>query len=131
MRNKAGQTRSCLVVLCLTLEHMPGHAGGGHYNHTMFWKVMGKPGDNNGPSSDLKSAISTQLSDKTSCLRLLPCSRVPTNAAGDLPVSLLMLPYPRPINFSLHRARYLHQVCADVVIPAEPLQASPSARWTI
>jgi len=32
--------------------------GGGHYNHTMFWKVMGKPGDNNGPSSDLKSAIS-------------------------------------------------------------------------
>jgi len=31
--------------------------GGGHYNHTHFWKVMGKPGDNNGPSSDLKSAI--------------------------------------------------------------------------
>ena len=29
----------------------------GHWNHTFFWQVMGKPGDNNGPSAELKSAI--------------------------------------------------------------------------
>ncbi len=32
-------------------------AGGGHYNHSMFWKIMGKETDNNGPSSELKAAI--------------------------------------------------------------------------
>ncbi|CAL8463013.1 g2547 [Coccomyxa elongata] len=35
--------------------------GGGHYNHSFFWKVMGKPGDNNGPSSDLKAAIDSSF----------------------------------------------------------------------
>jgi superoxide dismutase len=34
---------------------------GGHYNHSVFWKVMGKPGDNNGPSADLKAAISASF----------------------------------------------------------------------
>lgn len=31
--------------------------GGGHWNHTMFWEVMGKPTDSNGPSTELKAAI--------------------------------------------------------------------------
>ncbi|MEW5317520.1 MAG: hypothetical protein WDW38_008808 [Sanguina aurantia] len=31
--------------------------GGGHYNHAFFWKVLGPPSDNNGPSDALKSAI--------------------------------------------------------------------------
>ncbi len=35
--------------------------GGGHYNHSFFWKVMGKPGDNNGPSADLKAAIDSSF----------------------------------------------------------------------
>eukprot|EP00181_Compsopogon_caeruleus_P005967 CAMPEP_0184688950 /NCGR_PEP_ID=MMETSP0312-20130426/30378_1 /TAXON_ID=31354 /ORGANISM="Compsopogon coeruleus, Strain SAG 36.94" /LENGTH=225 /DNA_ID=CAMNT_0027146233 /DNA_START=29 /DNA_END=706 /DNA_ORIENTATION=+ len=32
--------------------------GGGHYNHTMFWTLMGKPGAcNNAPFGDLKASI--------------------------------------------------------------------------
>ena len=35
--------------------------GGGHYNHSMFWKCMTKPSDTNGPSSDLKAAIDSSF----------------------------------------------------------------------
>jgi superoxide dismutase len=48
------------IILVLTLvfaPHQRSNNAGGHYNHTFFWKVMGKPGDNNGPSADLKAAI--------------------------------------------------------------------------
>lgn len=31
--------------------------GGGHANHSFFWKVLGKSSDNNGPSDALKAAI--------------------------------------------------------------------------
>jgi Fe-Mn family superoxide dismutase len=35
--------------------------GGGHFNHAFFWKVMGKPSDNNGPSAELKVSCVHQL----------------------------------------------------------------------
>lgn len=41
-------------------------AGGGHYNHSFFWKVMGKQSDNNGPSDALKAAIGESLRDPPS-----------------------------------------------------------------
>ncbi|KAK9828178.1 hypothetical protein WJX74_002161 [Apatococcus lobatus] len=37
------------------------NSGGGHYNHSFFWKVMGAPGGNNGPSAELKSAIDSSF----------------------------------------------------------------------
>src|SRR5262245_4171005 len=36
--------------------------GGGHYNHTMFWEIMG-PNAGGTPSGDLASAISSTFTD--------------------------------------------------------------------
>ena len=35
--------------------------GGGHYNHSFFWKVMTNPSNTNGPSSALKEAIDSSF----------------------------------------------------------------------
>lgn len=44
-------------TLCHHLSMLHTATRAGHWNHTFFWQVMGKPGDNNGPSAELKSAI--------------------------------------------------------------------------
>ena len=31
--------------------------GGGHWNHSFLWTVMGAPADSNGPGKELKAAI--------------------------------------------------------------------------
>lgn len=35
--------------------------GGGHYNHSFFWNILGKSSDNNGPSAALKEAIDSKF----------------------------------------------------------------------
>lgn len=56
-----------IVKVCQEASKMPDdiktairNHGGGHYNHSFFWKVMGKQSDNNGPSDALKAAIDSK-----------------------------------------------------------------------
>lgn len=39
--------------------------GGGHWNHSFFWKIMAGSTDSNGPSSELKAAIDASFGDLT------------------------------------------------------------------
>ena len=45
----------------LNLHCTDRNNGGGHYNHSFFWKVMTSPSSTNGPSAALKEAIDSSF----------------------------------------------------------------------
>jgi len=53
----AGQSLEHIVANVAPSDTAVRNSGGGHWNHSFFWKAMAPPGTTNGPSSGLKAAI--------------------------------------------------------------------------
>eukprot|EP00213_Chloropicon_mariensis_P000366 CAMPEP_0197482600 /NCGR_PEP_ID=MMETSP1309-20131121/56433_1 /TAXON_ID=464262 /ORGANISM="Genus nov. species nov., Strain RCC998" /LENGTH=218 /DNA_ID=CAMNT_0043025135 /DNA_START=102 /DNA_END=755 /DNA_ORIENTATION=- len=53
LNQKVGDTSAIPESVMTTVRNN----GGGHWNHSFFWTVMGSPSSTNGPSSELKAAI--------------------------------------------------------------------------
>lgn len=51
--NKAVGTESIPKDIAVAVRNN----GGGHWNHSFFWRIMGNPTATNGPSAELKAAI--------------------------------------------------------------------------
>ena len=53
----AGRSLEHIVANVAPSDTAVRNSGGGHWNHSFFWKAMAPPGTTNGPSSGLKAAI--------------------------------------------------------------------------